>query len=289
MLAYFDTNVFSNLLKREQGMTAQHEMDLRSSISAGRIVIPLSYLTLEETIAAPDDIRVAQSLLIQKLSSPNRFIRPVSDILAATIRSFARYGVDRARVWMRGETLRLIHSNLHDVLVGTEPQDVVDRAVAVKSAQAEKQSFREVLRAIRREILPAIRGLLGAAQSPTFEWFFDEKAVAVAESFADRVGLLDECRSRGIDSLLAISAIRMAVGASLSFVYAAGFERRREKRSDSRDVLHATLAAAAADVFVTHDNPLREELLSRVPLQHFRMMRLPDLLEEVAGTLHQGK
>jgi hypothetical protein len=73
----------------------------------------------------------------------------------------------------------------------------------------------------------------------------------------------------------------MAVGASLSFVYAAGFEGRREKPSDSRDVLHATLAAAAADVFVTHDNPLREHLLPRVPIKAFRMLRLPDLLEEV--------
>ena len=74
-------------------------------------------------------------------------------------------------------------------------------------------------------------------------------------------------------------AVRLA---ALSFVYAAGFEGRREKPSDSRDVLHATCAAAAADVFVTHDGPLREHLLPRVRLRGFRMLRLPELLDEVA-------
>jgi hypothetical protein len=186
ILAYFDTNVFSNLLKREQGMTAQCEMLLRRAISDGRIVIPLSYLTLEETIAAPDDIRVTQSRLIWEPANRYRFIKPASDILAGTIRSFARYGVGGARVWIRGDTLRLIHSNMEDVLVGSKPEDILDRAIVVNWAQADKESFRNVLRTIRKEIQPAVRESRDAGWSPTFEWLFDAKAVAVAESFKPR-------------------------------------------------------------------------------------------------------
>jgi hypothetical protein len=62
--------------------------------------------------------------------------------------------------------LRLIHSNMHEVLVGTGPHDVLDRAVVVKWAQGDKVSFRDVLRAIRGQILPAVRGLRGAG-APT--------------------------------------------------------------------------------------------------------------------------
>jgi hypothetical protein len=166
------------------------------------------------------------------------------------------------------------------VLVGTERREVVDRKIAVAWAESDKKTYRNLLRSIRKELGPELRELQ-SVERPTFEWFYDQKAVSLAEWLADSAGLLDTCRNRGIERLLKIPAIKMAVGASLSFVYAAGFERRKEKPSDSRDVLHATLAAAIDAVFVTHDTPLRECLLARVPLKGFRTLTLPELLEEV--------
>jgi hypothetical protein len=174
-----------------------------------------------------------------------------------------------------------IHSILNDVLVGTDPRDIVDRAIVVHWARTDKETFQNLLQSIRRELRPAVRELQSADWRATFEWFYDQKAVPFLEWFADRVGLLDACRTRGMQGLFKIRAMKMAVGASLSFVYAAGFEGRREERGDSRDVLHATLAAAIDAVFVTHDTPLRECLLARVPLKGFRILTLPQLLEEV--------
>jgi hypothetical protein len=138
-----------------------------------------------------------------------------------------------------------------------------------------------MLRSIRRRVLPLTREGEGPGGLPTFEWLFNEKAVVAAEQFAYRAGLLEPCRNRGVGGLLKIRSIRMAVAVSLSLIYAVAFENWKPRPSDSRDVLHATAAVAAADVFVTHDSPLRDQLLARIPVPNFRTLRLPDLLDKV--------
>jgi hypothetical protein len=56
-------------------------------------------------------------------------------------------------------------------------------------------------------------------------------------------------------------------------------ERKAPKSSALRDLQHAVCAAAAADIFVTHDEELAF-LLRRVPIKDFRVMRLRELSED---------
>ena len=68
-------------------------------------------------------------------------------------------------------------------------------------------------------------------------------------------------------------------GAGMSFIYRAAVERKSPKGSDSRDLHHAVCAAAAADIFVTHDE--LAILLDRIPSKGFRVMTLHKLLEDM--------
>ncbi len=84
-----------------------------------------------------------------------------------------------------------------------------------------------------------------------------------AEDFADRLGLADACRLRGLDGLLRLRTVRLSVGVALSLMFSQVLQRREPHRSDGYDLWHATLASVA-DVFVTFDERLTGHLV-RVP------------------------
>lgn len=84
--------------------------------------------------------------------------------------------------------------------------------------------------------------------------------------FAQSYGVAEECKWRGLSNLLKIPSVRAMVGAGMSFIYRTAVEKKSPKASDSRDLQHAVCAAAAADVFVTHDDKL-SLLLHRVPFK----------------------
>ncbi len=81
-------------------------------------------------------------------------------------------------------------------------------------------------------------------------------------------GVLLEAKSRGLDGLLNVKSVGLAVGANLSLMYAHQFENRVPKSGDSRDILHAIIGSNA-DIFVTDDGELRR-VLNRVPVDGFR-------------------
>ena len=90
----------------------------------------------------------------------------------------------------------------------------------------------------------------------------------------------EECKRRGIATLLKFPSILGFIGLAMSLMYRNTAERKAPRGSDSRDLQHATCAAASADVFVTHDQELTL-LLKRVPLANFRVATLHELLDAV--------
>ncbi len=84
-----------------------------------------------------------------------------------------------------------------------------------------------------------------------------------------------------------IPSVRAMVGVGMSFIYRTAVEKKSPKGSDSRDLQHAVCAAAAADVFVTHDVDL-SLLLHRVPIKGLRVLRLHQLLEAAHCTSRPG-
>ena len=120
----------------------------------------------------------------------------------------------------------------------------------------------------------------------TFEEYWQQGAIKGAEDVAQRVGVLDECRTRGIEGLLEIPSVRMAVGSALSLIFAQAREKsaQAERPQDSRDLQHAVMAASRATVFVTDDGKLLR-LVKRVPMSRFEAVKLPDFLARLRNTL----
>lgn len=82
-----------------------------------------------------------------------------------------------------------------------------------------------------------------------------------------------------MDGLLKVKSVAVAVGANLSLIYSHHLENRAPKPGDSRDMLHA-IVASTVDVFVTDDGPL-ETILTRIPVDSFKVMNLRALLESL--------
>ena len=96
--------------------------------------------------------------------------------------------------------------------------------------------------------------------------------------------MADACRERGLDGLVALRPVRLCVGASISLIFATtfgdGVQPRRARRGDGYDAWHA-ISASAADIFVTGDEDLAEQV-ERVPMEGFRVFRsLRELLDHL--------
>jgi hypothetical protein len=110
--------------------------------------------------------------------------------------------------------------------------------------------------------------------------FFRDGAEEHLLPFIRSFGVAEKCERRGLDKLLRIPSVRAMVGLGMSFIYRTAVEGKAPKGSDLRDLQHAPAAAAAADIFVTHDEELAFTL-GRVPIKGFRVMGLHELLEEM--------
>ena len=116
--------------------------------------------------------------------------------------------------------------------------------------------------------------------SPSFhEYWRGGAAESFAGYLAERIGMLDACRRRGVQGLLEVKCVWVYVGANLSLVYAQMFEGRqpdaRRAEGDAWDLRHA-LSASAADIFVAHDKAFADRM-KRVPINDFEVMNFHEL------------
>jgi hypothetical protein len=118
-----------------------------------------------------------------------------------------------------------------------------------------------------------------------FEDYFASNVQYWAEAFAKPLGqqVLDGCHRRGLDGLTEIRLVRVCVGAVLSLIFAQivgdGVQSRKARRGDGYDLWHA-LSASIADIFVTGDRALTQQLL-RVPVEDFRVVSsIRELLDD---------
>jgi hypothetical protein len=88
----------------------------------------------------------------------------------------------------------------------------------------------------------------------------------------------ESCERRGLNNLFKIPSVRAMVGLGMSTIYRTAVEGKVLKSSASRDLQHGVCAAAAADIFVTHDDELAF-LLGRAGIKVLRVMSLRELLD----------
>lgn len=114
---------------------------------------------------------------------------------------------------------------------------------------------------------------------PKFEEYYSDYSEQVAADLAQAVGVLAECKAKGLDGLLEVRSVQLCVGAQLSLSFAQTREGQSVSQGDWHDMQHAVLASAA-DAFVTEDHKLAKNL-NRIGIADFKVINLGTLLQRI--------
>jgi len=287
LLAYFDTNVFDHLHKKTDGVTEADERALRAAVLSRQLTIIVGHINILEILAAlrrNPKIVGPELSLIASFADWDYFVRFHSAILEDDIRHFA-YNGERANTAFENErTAAQIKYLVRRVT--SDPLHTDELGVVLKENSEQKRAFVEGVRKSRADTDRELEALVEQDDVPSFEQYFEEGAEEFAFAFAQSFGVAEECKGRGLNNLLNIPSVRAMVGAGMSFIYRTAVEKKSPKGSDSRDLHHVVCAAAAADIFVTHDVDLAA-LIHRVPIKGLRVMSLHELLEVGRGRTTQ--
>jgi hypothetical protein len=285
MLAYFDTNIFDNILKRTGGVTEEDEVQLRVAIETGQMSILPGVLNLQETVGAfhsrRPDIVLPQLELILSLCDWERFVKPHNMILEDDVRHFAWNG-EPTVPFVRESTARQLRSMTKRLIDGSEDMHRLDAEIL--KDQEQKKAFLDRVQEVAESVSQQTQELHEKGEIPDFEQYFHEGVTDFAVMFAKSHGVADGCVQHGIQNLVKIRSIRAFLGFSMSLIYRRVVEQKKPKIGAARDLQHVPSAASAADVFVTHDEELRL-LLGRVPIRGFRVATLEELLAEISPKL----
>jgi len=202
-------------------------------------------------------------------------LKPAEQLLADDVRSFAA-GAELTGPSLRGAMQNAVSAGISELLESDGEEIGEDLAQTLEESKARKQAF-----------VAAARALLepgGPLSTPPpagigFDEYLRRSAPAVAQALAERLGVGAECKSRGIDGLLAIKSVRMWAGAAASLAWAR-FEGRAPRADDAGETLHAVTAAAAAETFVTGD----AQPLAWLPRAAFAGLQITDLKGFLAAT-----
>ena len=282
LIAYLDTNIYDNLVKKTGGVSATDEQLLRAAVSSKRLTIVASHWNIIETLAAlPSRPEIARTQLglIADLIDWDRLVRFQSSILHDDVKHFAFNG-EQANSVFEGSAAS-VRAKVRGVIDGSIGIEELT-AVLVENSDS-KQAFIEGLKNSRAETISELEKLRESGEIPTFGQWFEESAGDWARVFTKSFGVADECERRGLANLLRIPSIRAMVGLGMSFIYRTAVEGKAAKGSATRDLQHVVCAAAAADIFVTHDAELIA-LLSRARVDRLRVAGLGDLLADQSNT-----
>lgn len=284
---YFDTNVFDHIDKGY--IPAELVRALQTAIGRDAVAAPLSLADVEELLGQWETDRpaaVRKLRLARDLVGFDGLLKPPAQILTEAIRAYAVGAPPPAPTLQRRER-RYIAGVLDKVARGSTALNTVVSGI-VADVRASKEAFLagmgEAGAAAGSELAGSPEWQEAKAWALTFADFWAKAAPEWAEEFSERrLGLGRACRQRGLDGLIAVRPVRLAVGVSLSLVFAQVVEGRPPEASAGYDLWHAILGATA-DVFVTHDKTFAGHL-ERIPdLQGFRVRTLSSLLAELGVT-----
>ncbi len=280
---YLDSSAYGHIDSGE--IPPEDVAAFRDAVNRGHIVALLSIADVEELLGSWETNRAAavQRLrLARDLVGFDRMLKPPADLLEDAIRAYAN-GVEAPAPIAPGRVRRFLAGSLNRIAGGSS-RLASEVSEIITDVRNQKESFHQAM----TTALERTRADLGRKsytreerRALTFEVYWTKTAPSWAEAFADRVGLGEACRARGLDGLLGVRAVRIAVGAALSLVFSQVCEGFQPERNDGYDLWHA-IQASAADVFVTRDTLLANRL-ARVPIDGFRVVTsLRELLPEPA-------
>jgi hypothetical protein len=270
MIAYLDTNAFDHLYKKI-GCTAADIANLRKRIYGHELSIRPSIHILADILRdrrARPELLVARIKLTLSLASFRQMVKPCAQLIADDVRSYAARGT-ADRPYISADLQNTISDGISE-LIETDGEELdEDMVAAFEAERSQPQRLRELLARETKVDHPK-----------SLDEYFQTELPRALEACASNTGMLEGCRSRGIDGLREVRSIRAATSAVLSLEYGRSLDGLDEKETQALDLRHVPCAAAVADTFVTDDRNLRQAL-SRVPLDNFEVIDLPDFLARV--------
>lgn len=275
MDVYFDTNIYGHIYRLQHGVSAADVRKLNDAIQNGEIRVFTSYPVIEETntgrLVNLDDVNGCLET-IRTIAVLDPIIKHHPDLLEDDVVAYAN-----------NEPLP---SKFQKPLPGL--RDIFWDHTAKKYAALDKAAtetkrmiaeFSQAMNNTFNKIRPQAGAIKKAGKQQPFEDYWHEMAPPWAEQVADRLGVLDKVKTRGVNGLLDVHSFRLLTTAQLSLAYANTYERTVFSKGNSRD-MHHVACASAVPIFVTHDSQLTK-VLARMTTNGLEALSLQSLLERL--------
>ena len=284
MVAYLATSAFGHLY-RKIDCTAADIGALRKAIYSRTISIPLGLHNLEEIVlahAVSPQSMAAQLRLLLSISNWKVLLKPCGQLLADDLRAFAA-GAEPPGPFLRGTMQNAVTTGITELLESDGEEVNDDFAQALDEAKREREEFAA---GMRESLAQFGERFAQPAAADAFEEYFRHNALEAAAALAERAGVGEQCKRRGLHTLLAVKSVRMWVGAALSLGYTQSLDGRTMRAEEANEVVHAVSGAAAADTFVTAEVRAMP-YLSRVAIDGLRTTGLIEFLTQTAESLRE--
>lgn len=256
MRVYLDTNVFYHLVNLNGGLMLTDRECLLRKIRDGSLEVVFSYLNLSEVGRRVLEDRETYPRLVEAIrefSSITRLVKHLPQLLEEEWRAYVSRGRSLSPFYAE-KTARAL-------LEGLDVSKLEELAQVAEDDEAQRQGFVEGLIQLR----DAGRTAEGKPTTNTpVQELLRERLEQAFRYQASRTGRALDLSLRGLED---VRLMRGAFGLSQAVsAYAVRVETNpttpRIEGQDSRDLQHAGLAAASADVFVTNDRRFRNILLA---------------------------
>lgn len=268
---YFDTNVYDLLDELLQTKVFAPVDKLKKAIRSDHVRVYTSVLPIEETLGALKKKPVEgrrRLRLIRTLAKRKRMIRPHTEIVKDDIRSYAKDERFQSRFMSPYPELKPVF----------QVRDLPGLIGVAEENRIHNRGFRDDMRGrFIEHIAPLAEPIIANREVPTFEEYFEGNYRGILEIMAEKAGYLDGCQERGLEGLLEIPSLNVAVRGPASLNYANTYLTRLPQQGDSADMQHA-LIASAVGTLITEDKPLRKAL-KRANSPYLAFMSLEELLD----------
>jgi hypothetical protein len=216
MIAYFDTNSFDRL-EQLRGVTDWDMYRLQRAVKHEQLVVILSFLNLEETLfvveAHPEKARARVDRILE-FGSPKLFVRGQDEIMNDDVRSYVLCTPPVSSFCAFEPFKELAIRNI----MQPTAEALAELREIICETRSAKARFQSCLEACRRELLLHAKAIGG--KNCKFEVYWSNNSTWLLESIAETAGVLSEVKSRGLNGLLKVKSVGLAVGANLSLMYA---------------------------------------------------------------------
>lgn len=291
-LIYFDTNVFDP----RDGLSDADESLLLRALASQQLRLPFDLDCFLEALMAiagqtPDCRGRAERHLDRMIRwcDRRRFIGSSWSLLEDTILAYCGFPTPPNHFLDRGQLDPEVERNLAKWDPKCSPQNDFWRAIA-NDARDERERFRASFTTLLEQIGPR-DGFRPGGTVPQFERFWEDHKLTVVQTLVEAFesptrcrGLSDACKRRGLGGLLDVRCVRLCVVNTVGLMYSQFYNEGRQlaqvRKSDAADLRH-TIAASAAEIFVSNDRKLCNRLNS-VPMNDgFKVLGIDELRNEL--------